>query len=47
VGVGNIENWSFDPYEGFEDEEYVGGRGQVTKEVVWHQWFMLGKYLRI
>jgi putative selenium metabolism hydrolase len=27
VGVGNIENWSFDPYEGFEDEEYVGGRG--------------------
>jgi putative selenium metabolism hydrolase len=27
VGVGNIENWTFDPYEGFEDEEYVGGRG--------------------
>ena len=27
VGVGNIENWTFDPYEGFEDEEYIGGRG--------------------
>lgn len=27
VGVGNIENWSFDPYEGFEDELYVWGRG--------------------
>jgi len=27
VGIGNIENWTFDPYEGFEDETYVGGRG--------------------
>ena len=27
VGVGNMDNWKFDPYEGFEDEEFVGGRG--------------------
>jgi putative selenium metabolism hydrolase len=27
VGVGNPENWSFDPFEGFEDEVLVGGRG--------------------
>lgn len=27
VGIGNIENWDFDPYEGFEDEEFIGGRG--------------------
>lgn len=27
VGVGNMENWTFDPYGGFEDEVYVGGRG--------------------
>jgi putative selenium metabolism hydrolase len=27
VGIGNIANWEFDPYEGFEDDELVGGRG--------------------
>jgi putative selenium metabolism hydrolase len=27
VGVGNPENWDFDPFEGFENEEIVGGRG--------------------
>ncbi len=27
VGVGNISNWDFDPYEGFEDDECIGGRG--------------------
>ena len=27
VGVGNRDLWTFDPYEGFEDEECVGGRG--------------------
>lgn len=27
VGIGNIDNWEFDPYEGFEDEEEIGGRG--------------------
>ncbi len=27
VGIGNIENWEFDPYEGFETETTIGGRG--------------------
>jgi putative selenium metabolism hydrolase len=27
VGVGNIENWDFDPFEGYEDETEIGGRG--------------------
>ena len=27
VGVGNINNWNFDPFEGMEDDEVVGGRG--------------------
>ena len=27
VGIGNKANWNFDPYEGFEDDEFVGGRG--------------------
>ena len=27
VGIGNINNWKFDPYEGFESDEEIGGRG--------------------
>ena len=27
VGIGNIENWTFDPYEGYETETEIGGRG--------------------
>ncbi len=27
VGVGNVNNWNFDPYEGFEDDVEIGGRG--------------------
>lgn len=27
VGIGNIENWKFDPYKGYENEEEIGGRG--------------------
>lgn len=27
VGIGNIDNWEFDPYEGFETETEIGGRG--------------------
>ena len=27
VGVGNPENWTFDPFKGFEDDEAIGGRG--------------------
>jgi len=27
VGIGNKDNWKFDPYEGFETETEIGGRG--------------------
>lgn len=27
VGVGNMDNWDFDPYDGFETNEEIGGRG--------------------
>ncbi len=27
VGVGNVDNWKFDPFDGFEDDELIGGRG--------------------
>jgi putative selenium metabolism hydrolase len=27
VGVGNTANWKFDPYEGYENDDEIGGRG--------------------
>ena len=27
VGVGNRANWTFDPYQGYENDEEIGGRG--------------------
>lgn len=32
VGIGNKKNWTFDPYEGYEDMETVGGRGASDQE---------------
>jgi len=32
VGVGNRDNWNYDPYEGSEDEETVVGRGASDQE---------------
>ena len=32
VGVGNMDNWTFDPYEGMEDDEVIGGRGASDQE---------------
>lgn len=32
VGIGNKDNWKFDPYEGYEDEETIGGRGTSDQE---------------
>jgi len=32
VGVGERKNWSFDPYEGFEDDRHIGGRGTSDQE---------------
>jgi putative selenium metabolism hydrolase len=32
VGVGEINNWEFDPYIGFEDDKLIGGRGGSDQE---------------
>jgi len=32
VGIGNRANWTFDPYEGYEDDETIGGRGASDQE---------------
>ena len=32
VGTGNIDNWDFDPYKGYEDEDTIGGRGTSDQE---------------
>jgi len=32
VGIGEIRNWTFDPYEGFEDDVHIGGRGASDQE---------------
>jgi len=32
VGIGNRANWTFDPYEGYEDDETIGGRGTSDQE---------------
>jgi len=32
VGVGNRDNWTFDPYEGYENDEEIGGRGVSDQE---------------
>lgn len=32
VGVGNLMNWNFDPYEGMEDDQFIGGRGAADQE---------------
>lgn len=32
VGIGEIKNWKFDPYLGFEDENEIGGRGGSDQE---------------
>ncbi len=32
VGVGNIDNWDYDPFEGYEDDEIIVGRGTSDQE---------------
>ena len=32
VGVGNRGNWNFDPYEGYENDAEIGGRGTSDQE---------------
>lgn len=35
VGIGNIENWDADPYEGYETDEIIYGRGGSDQRVAW------------
>ena len=32
VGIGNKDNWTFDPYQGYETETEIGGRGGSDQE---------------
>jgi putative selenium metabolism hydrolase len=32
VGIGNLRNWTFDPYQGMEDDVLIGGRGASDQE---------------
>ncbi len=32
VGIGNRANWTFDPYEGYENDTEIGGRGTSDQE---------------
>ncbi|MGN1007692.1 MAG: YgeY family selenium metabolism-linked hydrolase [Butyricicoccus sp.] len=32
VGIGNIDNWTQDPYQGYEDDEIIYGRGGSDQE---------------
>ena len=32
VGIGNIQNWTDDPYKGYEDDEVIYGRGGSDQE---------------
>jgi len=32
VGIGDPSLWSFDPYMGYEDDEFIGGRGAADQE---------------
>ena len=32
VGIGEIKNWNFDPYEGMEEGDVIGGRGASDQE---------------
>ncbi len=32
VGIGDINNWNYDPYKGFEDDEIIFGRGGSDQE---------------
>jgi len=32
VGIGDIHNWKFNPYQGYEDDVHIGGRGGSDQE---------------
>ena len=35
VGIGNINNWEADPYQGYEDDAVIFGRGGSDQEAAW------------
>ncbi|MDA6076731.1 hypothetical protein O0544_09900 [Edwardsiella anguillarum] len=47
VGIGNIKNWTFDPYEGMETDDLIGGRGASDQEGAWPPWCMPARSSRI
>ena len=47
VGVGNLDNWTFDPYLGFEDEELIGGRGGSDQEGGMASMVYAGKIIKV
>jgi putative selenium metabolism hydrolase len=46
VGIGNPDNWQFDPYEGYEDDEVIGGRGASDQEGGMASLVYAGKIIR-
>jgi len=46
VGIGNLENWEFDPYEGYEDHAVIGGRGASDQEGGMASMVYAGKIIR-
>ncbi len=46
VGIGALENWKFDPYEGYEDDETIGGRGASDQEGGMASMVYAGKILK-
>ena len=39
VGIGNIENWTHDPYQGYEDDKIIYGRGDRDRcRRRWARW---------
>jgi len=46
VGVGNRANWMFDPFDGYEDDETIGGRGASDQEGGMASMVYAGKILK-
>ncbi|MFZ5428380.1 MAG: YgeY family selenium metabolism-linked hydrolase [Thermodesulfobacteriota bacterium] len=46
VGVGNRSNWMFDPFDGYEDDETIGGRGASDQEGGMASMVYAGKILK-
>ncbi len=46
VGIGAAGNWEFDPYQGFEDDECIGGRGTSDQEGGMASMVYAGKILK-